>query len=88
MCQKKIKIWISETARLIKDAPVKSVLITSTEKVAIFLRNMEQSPQYRHFTCQIAISQNRGSHFAPSFGRPLSCALIHLKHVKKKLAKS
>jgi len=57
---KKNQTSISETATLVKDAPVKSVRITSTEKVSIFLRNMqEKSPEYRHFTRQIAFSQKQ-----------------------------
>jgi len=58
MCQKK-KNLKSETALLGGDAPCKSVLISSIDKVSIFLRNMlEKYPQYRHFTREIAVSEN------------------------------
>jgi hypothetical protein len=49
----------SETAWLVEDTHRKSVLISSIEKVSIFLWNMlEKSPQYRHFTREIAVSEN------------------------------
>jgi len=51
MCQKEIKTSKSGTARLVEDAPLKSILITFIEKNSIFLRNMpEKPPQYRQFT--------------------------------------
>ena len=59
MCQEKTKTSKSETAWLVEDAPCKSVLISSIEKVLIFLRNLlEKSPQYRHFIREIAVSEN------------------------------
>ena len=65
---KKIKTSKSETAGrfnktkqhiLVEDAPRKSILISSIQKVSIFLWNMlEKSPQCRHFTREIAVSKN------------------------------
>ena len=52
----KIQTLKSETARLEEDAPRKSVLISSIEKVSIFLWNkLEKYPQFRQFTCQNAL---------------------------------
>jgi len=53
------KLQISQTHTLVEDAPCKSVLISSIEKVSIFWQYiLEKSPQYRHFIREIAVSEN------------------------------
>ena len=71
MCPKKQKTSKSETAWLVQNVPLKSDLITSVEKVMIFLWNMpELFSQYRHFTRQIAFSTNLVVPILPDFWHP------------------
>jgi len=90
MCQQKIKTPISETARLVKDAPAKSVPITSTEKITFSCGTCRKNPlNIAILPVKSPFHKNRVSHFVPVFDRPLSCTLIYLKRVmKRKLSKS
>jgi len=66
-------------ALLVQDAPRKSVLISSIEKVSIFLRNMlEKSPQYRHFILEITVSEKVVLLFLTRFSvDPFLCSNLH-----------
>jgi len=59
----------SETVWLVEDALLKSVRISSIEKVSIFLRNMPENspPQYCHFTREIAFFRNLLDPFLADF---------------------